>query len=481
LTDTRAKRGERSPDVERAAPPVLDPVKLRLAVQAEQIRYLYRTPVAMLVNLINAPIVAIVVGRFYPSWAIIAWLVLFVLFVGMRTLVWRAYQRRPQPPETARSWARRYLIGSCLTGCLWGLAGSIIFMTPDSTYHVFVAFVLAGMCAGAVSAQAAYLPSVIAFVIPTILPCTLAFLSEGSVISVGMAFLGLVFVGALILIGRAFSRSLADSYRLQIENAALIRNLTTARDAAEAASRTKSRFLAHMSHELRTPLNAIIGFSEMFMSEAFGPLPNSEYRTYSRYTHDSALHLLAMIKDILDLSRAEAGSLELEEEILELPALVEVCLQMIATRGREAGVAIERSLADPLPRLRADAGKLRQILINLFSNAIKFTPAGGRVRVAAATDAEGAVVLTVTDTGIGMSPRDIPQALTPFVQLDDKLAKRYEGMGLGLPLAKHFAERHGGTLTVESRPGEGTTVTVRFPPERSIFPSTEPHRRSARG
>ncbi len=242
--------------------------------------------------------------------------------------------------------------------------------------------------------------------------------------------------------------------------------LRQAIEAAELASRSKSEFLANMSHELRTPLNAIIGFSEMTYQGIFGPVGNPKYLEYARDINASGQHLLDLINDILDLSKIEAGKLELQEQVVELPRLVTSCLNLIAERSRRAGLTIETRIPEGLPSLRADERKLKQIVINLLSNAIKFTPAGGTVVVAVDREADHGVTIRISDTGIGIKPEDIATALEPFGQVDSKLNRKYQGTGLGLPVTKALVELHGGALAIESEPGVGTTVVVRFPAER---------------
>jgi signal transduction histidine kinase len=235
--------------------------------------------------------------------------------------------------------------------------------------------------------------------------------------------------------------------------------------AAEAASRAKSEFLATMSHELRTPLNAVIGFAEIMVGEKLGPIGTQRYLDYARDIAGSGKHLLRIIEGILDLSKVEAGRLELVESEFDLAELADECVRLIRPRAEEAGLDCTLA-APPSPlRLWADARLVRQMLLNLLANAVKFTPKGGRVRVDVDLDS-GAPVLSVTDTGIGMSAEQIPRALAPFVQIDSRLSRKYEGTGLGLPLVKRFAELHGGGLAIESGPEAGTTVTISFPPER---------------
>lgn len=247
---------------------------------------------------------------------------------------------------------------------------------------------------------------------------------------------------------------------------------------AELADRSKSEFLANMSHELRTPLNAIIGFSEIIKTEMMGPIEQASYVEYSSDIHASATHLLGLINDILDLSKIEAGSEELAEEAVLLPDLVEAVVVLIKSRAHNSGVRLKTDIPANPPTLIVDKRKVKQILVNLLTNAIKFTPQEGMVTLRADGDANtGDFLFQVIDTGIGMAEEDIPKALSPFSQLDRQLSRKHEGTGLGLPLTKRMVEMHFGTLTIVSALGEGTTITVRFPASRVSYPdqaSAEP-------
>ncbi len=234
----------------------------------------------------------------------------------------------------------------------------------------------------------------------------------------------------------------------------------------ESANRAKTDFLAHMSHELRTPLNAIIGFSEMIASALVGPL-SSRYRDYAADVQASGKHLLAIINDILDLSKVEAGRLELQESMVSLAELLEACRRMVVERTDAAGVRLEVQPTDV--SVRADELRLKQVLLNLLSNAVKFTPKGGRVSVSTAITSAGEIAIAVTDTGIGMRAEDIPRALEPFGQIDDGARGSRQGTGLGLPLAVCLTELHHGRLSIDSVTGRGTTVTVTLPAERVRF------------
>jgi two-component system cell cycle sensor histidine kinase PleC len=238
--------------------------------------------------------------------------------------------------------------------------------------------------------------------------------------------------------------------------------------AAKASSKAKGDFLALMSHELRTPLNAIIGFSDILGAEMFGPLGHTRYKEYAQDVHSAGKHLLALINDILDLSKAEAGRFELACEEVGSADLIAECLKLMRGRAREADLALSAQLPPGLPNLMVDRLRMKQIMLNLLSNAIKFTQPGGQVDVAAFTDAGGNFILTVRDNGIGMAPESIPEALEPFRQIASPFARKVEGTGLGLSLVKSLIECHDGKIEIESALKEGTLVRLILPAERTI-------------
>ncbi len=244
--------------------------------------------------------------------------------------------------------------------------------------------------------------------------------------------------------------------------------LRDARDVADSANRSKTEFLANMSHELRTPLNAIIGFSEALDREIYGELGNDRYKEYAQDIHSSGIHLLNIINDILDLSKIEADKFELAEEIVGIEETIDTVMRIVAPRADQAGVKLERSVADGLG-VRCDERAMKQILINLLSNAVKFSREKTTVRVDV-TETDTALRIAVIDQGIGMAPEDIPEALEPFRQIDGTLTRTYEGTGLGLPLARRLTELHGGELTIESARGEGTSVFIDLPLQRIDAP-----------
>jgi len=241
-------------------------------------------------------------------------------------------------------------------------------------------------------------------------------------------------------------------------------------EAAPVPDRGKSVLIAHISHGLRTPLNAIIGFSEIMEREMFGKIGIPRYIEYVKDIRASAQHLLRLIEDVVDLSKAEAGALELEEDEIDVVAAVRsVCLKQRDKAG-QGGVQIVHDLPAELPRLLGDRRRVRQILTNLVSNAVRFTSRGGRVTVSARLDPLGSIVLSIADTGTGIEPAEIPSVFDPFAGLGRLQDIGGGGTGLGLPLCKGLMDLHGGTIDLVSQPGKGTTVTATFPPERSLKP-----------
>ena len=246
----------------------------------------------------------------------------------------------------------------------------------------------------------------------------------------------------------------------------MTRTLQAERLGAIAANRTKSSFLAYTSHELRTPLNAIIGFSEFMMMGYAGPLTERQ-KIYLNDIRGSGMHLQALIGDILDLTKAEAGKITLAEELLDVSSLVASCIKLTEGQAKDAGVTLRTMLPGSLRQLRGDALRCKQILLNITINAIQFTPRGGLVSIEAIESTGGGLELIVSDTGRGIEAQDLPKIMEPYFQAGIE-EPSHKGYGLGLPLARRITELHGGTLGLTSQPGKGTVVRVAFPASRCI-------------
>jgi signal transduction histidine kinase len=274
----------------------------------------------------------------------------------------------------------------------------------------------------------------------------------------------LVVAVPLILYSRRVITQLEKS---RSQMAHMSRRLAFAVNEAELANRAKSSFLANMSHELRTPLNAILGFSEVMKDQHLGPVHNPRYLSYAADIHNSGRHLLAIINDVLDLAKIEAGKMSLDNATqFELVPVVLSSVDMLKGLGEKFGVTVKNEIADDGLRVMAVERMIRQIVINLVGNAIKFTPPGGMVYLTGRTRNDGGFEIAVRDTGVGMSEAELAIALTPFGQNENRLAGKHEGTGLGLPLAKAMLELHDGALTMASAPNMGTTVTMTLPAER---------------
>jgi signal transduction histidine kinase len=233
-----------------------------------------------------------------------------------------------------------------------------------------------------------------------------------------------------------------------------------AKKNSEAANAARTRFLANISHELRTPLNAIIGFSEILSTRAYGPLGNSKYLDYACHIHESGLHLLDLINNVLDMAKGDAGKLQVFVDAVDLDEILASCMRLTEEQCRRARLSLDYIPIGKSLCVMGDAVKLKQVFLNLLSNAVKFTLPGGRISVGVRPTEDQHAVVTIADTGIGMAPADIPIALTPFEQVDNKFARRYQGTGLGLPIAKALVELQGGSIDIASELGKGTAVMV---------------------
>ena len=291
---------------------------------------------------------------------------------------------------------------------------------------------------------------------------------DGSIIDVEVSAHKFVLQGRTLLYNSARDITQRKTYETKLrESEAQYRR--AAFEAARANS-TKSEFLAHMSHELRTPLNAIIGFSEIVTGELFGPIERRRYVEYAQDIHSSGVHLLSIINDILDLAKIEAGRRELTDNVVFLHDAAAAALLLVRGRAENGEISlVNKIVPGSVPLLQADERAIKQMLLNLLSNAVKFTPKGGRITIGAELRADGSLAASVSDTGVGIAPENIPRALAPFGQIENAAARATaEGTGLGLPLVKSLMELHEGTLELESEVGKGTRATIVFPPNRVL-------------
>jgi two-component system, cell cycle sensor histidine kinase PleC len=394
------------------------------------------------------------------------------------------YLHQDQASQKARNWQARFLFAETANGLAWASFALLMSGVTDpwATTYVMVVFMLAAAIHTVVTA---FLPTAVyAVLAPNALAIVLYMRPTslyGPIAPLTLLACGTLFYFAIL--ARRIYASQLDTLVIQEEKDALIveleqskANSDEARRRAEEASLAKSRFLATMSHELRTPLNAILGFSEVMKSELFGPHAIDAYRDYSNDIHNSGQHLLMLINEILDLSRVEAGRYELKEEAVLLAGVIEDCRHLLTLRAKKRGVTMSEIIEPNMPRIWADERAIRQIALNLLTNAIKFTPQGGQVTIKAGWTMAGGQYFSVKDTGPGIPEQEIPVIMSSFGRGSMAQKNADEGSGLGLPIVKGLVELHGGTFTLRSRLREGTEVIVVFPPERvmSALPQLNP-------
>ena len=434
-------------------------------VISELVRILYyRMPVALIANVIDAAIVVFVLRESVPAVLRYTWLTLILAYVAGRTLFWRSFVRRR--PKDAAPWGWRFAVSAGISGVLWGAAAVLFYLPEEPALQVFLIITVGGIGVGSLAVLTSYLPAFYAFFVPTMVPLAAMFFWQGGGYALVLGTMVAVLGGASVVLAHVLNELQTRSLALRYENRGLIGTLSDAAEAAHSADMAKSAFLASIGHELRTPLNAILGFSEILKDEMFGEMSQPQYRDYARLVHSSAEHLLSIINEILDIAKAEGGKLELEEQTVNPGEVIAICVSLIAARAGAKAPRIAIDVPPDLPRLRADPRRLKQILLNLISNAVKFTPQSGRVEVAARMEDGGGMAIAVRDTGSGMSADDIERATQLFAHSEAELARKFAGAGIGLPLTKALVELHGGRLEIESKTGTGTLVTVHFPKER---------------
>jgi two-component system, cell cycle sensor histidine kinase PleC len=378
----------------------------------------------------------------------------------------------PATLTPTRIWRRRFV----LLDLVYGLCWTAILLHPashDLTANTLIMFLMLLVIAVS-SMVAANLPiAALAATAPVTAAIALNFALSGTLENCVLALLALVSESYFALLARRLHSSTLATLEARAEKDALIGELEQAkaisdeaRHRAESANVAKSRFLAQMSHELRTPLNAILGFSEVMKSEIFGSHTVEVYKEYSADIHNSGVHLLNLINEILDLSRIEAGRYELNEEAVSLVHVVADCHHLLKLRASSRNIGIHEVFEHDMPRIWGDERATRQIVLNLLSNAIKFTPQGGEIWLKVGWTASGGQYMSVKDTGSGIAEDEIPIVLASFGQGSNSIKSAEQGAGLGLPIAKSLIDLHGGTFTLRSKLRIGTEVIVTFPPER---------------
>jgi two-component system cell cycle sensor histidine kinase PleC len=430
-------------------------------IRREQVNYLTRGSVlSFLVHPLAGALVALALLGHAAHEMIAAWLLAVWTLAAVRAVHWHRHRDRPGSVAEATRWAA-FLTGiAAASNLLWGAAPLLIWPADASGAQLLLFVAIAAVMAIEMVTLASFMLAVLGSLGLSLLALLVALIWHG--LLTPLTLCALLLYASVMAIGTLhINRLLFESLRLRFE-------LGAASTAAQAASKAKSDFIANMSHELRTPLNAIIGFSEMIKTQLLGADAVTRYVEYASHIHRSGQHLLEIINDILDLSKIEAGRFELREERVELGEVVKTSLLLITDKAEASGVTVAASVPSPSPAIRGDERAIKQALLNLLANAVKFTPIGGSIHVSVRRTAKGGVVLTVKDTGIGMSPEDIPKAMQPFGQLGDVHTRSRPGTGLGLPIVRSLIELHEGKFHLASEIGVGTSAEISFPARRVV-------------
>jgi len=381
-----------------------------------------------------------------------------------------AYQHYNDSEGDVESWLQCFVMIQALGSFAWGLMPWLCWEKGNSLNHMFLAACVMSVIAGLVVARGSNMKMYIANLAPLSLMTAGRFLLGNSIVDLVMGVLAPLVAFQMWYTGRPLVLRMGEDARLRFKVEDLASELEETRDEAlrkrfeaEAANASKTAFLANMSHELRTPLNAILGFSEIISQECFGPVGSERYRDYAGDIHSSGAHLLSLINDLLDVAKIEAGRMDIAPHPLDAARVFDIALKLINTKAREKDQTLAISVEPDAPPLYADERAVKQILINLVSNAVKFTPLGGRIDVIGSRAANGDFQIMVRDNGPGI-PRDkLDNIFQPFNQVDNRFDRQAGGTGLGLALVRGLAELHGGRAWMESEFGRGCSVFVSLP------------------
>ena len=389
----------------------------------------------------------------------------------------RSFLGQPRATLNVGHWRRRFIGLALFDGCMWGGIAVVGLGAADAASHVFMLASLIVLLAIRMTFASAVMPILYAGTIPVTLAIVTRLLFQGLPFYLAMAAMAVGLQVYFMFLAKGLNGTALAMLEYRAEKDALIAEIEEekaisdeARRRAEAANVAKSRFLATMSHELRTPLNAILGFSEVMRAELLGPISNDNYKDYAGNIHDSGRHLLQLINEILDLSRIEAGRYELHEEPVWLAEIVEECLRLLQLRAESKGLHVALELESGLRQLWADERAIRQVCLNLISNALKFTPRGGNIVLRVHGTPEGGQAFVVKDTGPGIAKEEIPKVMQAFGQGSLAHQSAEGGTGLGLPIVQNLATLHGGTFELRSEMRKGTEAIVTLPSSRVLKP-----------
>jgi two-component system cell cycle sensor histidine kinase PleC len=397
-----------------------------------------------------------------------------IVAVGAFHLVGRAYERHGETRGRIQSWFAGFVGLQLLGSAAWGLLPWLCWEHGNAANHMAVAACFMAVVAGLVVARGSNMIMYIANLAPVSLMMATRFVLGDSTSDLVIGLLTPFVALQMWQTGSPLVRRMAEDARLRFKVENMARELEETRDEAlkkrfeaETANASKTAFLANMSHELRTPLNAILGFSEIIAQECFGKVGNERYRDYAGDIHSSGAHLLSLINDLLDVAKIEAGRMDIAPHPLDAAHTFDIALKLIGTKAREKNQALVITVDDTAPELWADERAVKQMLLNLVSNAVKFTPVGGRIAVIGGRAANGDFQILVRDNGPGIPPDKVDTIFSPFNQVDNRFDRQAGGTGLGLALVRGLAELHGGRAWMESEYGKGCSVFITLPVRRA--------------
>jgi two-component system cell cycle sensor histidine kinase PleC len=426
---------------------------------------------------VTLPLLAVIFSLSSMFWAPVlqasAWLAMVISVKFFMIAACRSFLAQPRNGIRVDRWRRMFVWLELASGITWGGMAVLGLGAADTASHVFMLASLIVLLAIRMTFASAVMTMLYAGTIPMTLAIVTRLLLQGHPFYLAMAAMAIGLHVYFIFLAKGLNSTALAMLEYRAEKDALIAEIEEeksisdeARRRAEAANVAKSRFLATMSHELRTPLNAILGFSEVMKCELMGPMQNASYKEYAANIHDSGRHLLQLINEILDLSRIEAGRYELHEESVRITDLVEDCLRLLNLRAEAKGLQVVLEFGRGLEPIWADERAIRQVCLNLMSNALKFTPRGGRITLIVAITPDGGQTLIVKDTGPGIPKEEIPRVMQAFGQGSLAHQTAEGGTGLGLPIVQNLVSLHGGTFELRSELRKGTEAVVTLPRSR---------------